>query len=879
MAAGPSGVNTYTADPPAGFSPSQIRHAYGIDAIKFGGVVGDGTGQTIAIIDDYYDPSVYSDLQYFDSQFGLPDPPHFEQAYYTTNTNGGDWFGETAMDVEWAHAIAPGANILLVEANAPETDLNSFMYYMIYDAVNWARQQTGVSVVSMSWGGAARSGLEPGSSVVSMSFGAPGDELPGESNYDSYFTTPAAHNGVTFVASAGDHGAPGIYPAFSPNVLAVGGTSLYLNGNNYSGETVWNSGYDNQGVFWATGGGLSSEESRPGYQNGVAGVVGSQRGIPDVAFDADLNTGVWVYASAEGGWEVIGGTSLSAPCWAGLIAIADQGRTLRGLGTLDGATQTLPLLYQISPSDFHDITVGGNGTYAALPGYDLCTGLGSPVANLLVPDLAGFPRQGQSETMLYPAADTMTAGQAVTMTAYVSGGGPFVATGTVAFYVNGLYMGVVNLQPAWSGLASASISISFPAVGTYNIIAVYSGNANYADSFSTLATVTATPVITPITANLGAYPNTLLTINGYGFDPNVAHDSVKFSTDGMTVNTGVTGIMGPANLTSLTVWVDGLTSLPARTPLYASVTVDGVSSGWVQVATVVPATLTFLTLSREATIYGQPLTLTARVEPYYPNAAQRTGTVTFFDGTTLLATVALKGSKSTFTINATNALNVGTHSLTAVYGNDPLFGPSISAVQSETVTAAKTHIVLTVPASAVFGQVVTLTAKVISYPPSGAVPTGSVTFFDGTTPLGTVNLTGGKATFTTSTLPVGKHTFVVVYNGNAIELSSSAIGHITIKPAVTKIKLLVLTPNPAPLGAPVTLTAQVSVVAPGTAPLTGTVTFRDGTTVLGTANVVNGVATLTVSTLTEGKHRLTADYAATLDTLASLSPTVTESID
>ncbi len=259
-----------------------------------------------------------------------------------TDTTGG-WESEEALDVEWAHAIAPGANIVLIEANSPSTA------NLLTAAVNTARSLSGVSVVSMSFG---RS------------------EYSSETALDSLFTSLSGHP-VTFVASTGDSGSPGNYPAFSPNVVAVGGTSLYLSGNNYSSETAWS----------GSGGGQSSYESEPSYQSSVQS--SGKRQIPDVSFDADPNTGVAIYDSYNGGssdpWYQIGGTSLSSPCWAGLIAIADQLRAGQGLAALDGATQTLPKLYSLLAADFHKITNGS---------YDDITGLGTPIANKLVPDLA-----------------------------------------------------------------------------------------------------------------------------------------------------------------------------------------------------------------------------------------------------------------------------------------------------------------------------------------------------------------------------------------------------------------------------------------------------------------------------------------------------------
>ena len=141
----------------------------------------------------------------------------------------------------------------------------------------------------------------------------------------------------------------------------------------------------------AGGGGISQLESQPSYQVGkVNGTSSTMRTVPDVSMDADPDTGVYVLDSYDGGWYQVGGTSLATPMWAGLVAIADQGRALDSESTLTGLTQTLSSLYSLPSSDFHDITTGSNGTYAATTGYDLATGIGSPVANLLVPALAGI---------------------------------------------------------------------------------------------------------------------------------------------------------------------------------------------------------------------------------------------------------------------------------------------------------------------------------------------------------------------------------------------------------------------------------------------------------------------------------------------------------
>jgi hypothetical protein len=345
------------------FAPDQVRHAYGIDQLSFVTAAGhriaaDGSGQTIAIVDAHHDPNIVSDLHYFDWMFDLPNPPRFTVAtpQGTPSVSSG-WALETALDVEWAHAIAPGANILLVEARSSN-------WSDLFGAIDYARSQPGVSVVSMSFGSA---------------------EWSGEGWYDYHFTTPAGHRGganlpggITFVASSGDYGAGSLWPALSPNVLAVGATALRADDwGTYQGETAWG---------WS-GGGYSSYEGEPRYQRLVQN--SGRRTTPDVAFNGDPWTGFYVYDTVPYGWTgwfQLGGTSAGAPQWSGLIALVDQGRALAGKGSLDGPSQTLPAIYQLSSGDFHDITSGSNG-YAAGRGYDLVTGRGSPRANLLIPDL------------------------------------------------------------------------------------------------------------------------------------------------------------------------------------------------------------------------------------------------------------------------------------------------------------------------------------------------------------------------------------------------------------------------------------------------------------------------------------------------------------
>jgi hypothetical protein len=268
--------------------------------------------------------------------------------------------------------------------------------------------------------------------VVSMSWGGP--EFGGENSDDPYFS----HAGTTFVASSGDNGAPASWPASSPNVVAVGGTTLTLtSSNNWSGETGWS----------GSGGGPSAYEAQPSFQSGVVTQQTSVRGTPDVAYDASPSSGFAVYDSFAYnrqvlGWLAVGGTSAGSPQWAALVAIADQGRTLTSQPALNSSSpqEVLKLLYSAANrGDFHDLTSGasaGRPAYFAGPGYDYVTGLGSPIANLLVPALAGTTAVASSDSLVISASSSDTAGTAfsVTITARKPGGATDTAyAGTVHF--------------------------------------------------------------------------------------------------------------------------------------------------------------------------------------------------------------------------------------------------------------------------------------------------------------------------------------------------------------------------------------------------------------------------------------------------------------
>lgn len=492
------GASAMATSGPTGYSPAQIRHAYGFDAVSFGAVAADGAGTTIAIVDAYDNPNIAKDLQQFDLQFGLPDP-----VFRKVNQTGGatmpaanaGWASEIALDVEWAHAIAPGASILLVEAN-------SSSFSDLLAAVNYARNQPGVVAVSMSWGGG---------------------EFSGETTYDSTFTTPSGHAGVAFFASSGDTGAPVSYPAASPNVVSVGGTSLYVSSGTYASESGWS----------GSGGGISAFEPQPSYQSGFVVQSSTRRGNPDVAYDSDPNTGFPVYDSynntGTAKWSQFGGTSAAAPQWAALAAIADQGRALAGLGALDGRTEFLPALYKLAAVDFHDVVTGtstGSPAYSAAAGYDLVTGRGTPVANLVIADLAAW---GATSTPASPpTAPTSFSGTATSSSQVSLSWGPstgadgyrlYQVSGTTATLI-GSYAATTTAATVGGLSAGATYTFrldAYNAAGTASAttqVTTQSAAAIAAPVSVTVTVSTKTSVLVSWTPSAGATGYTVLMSNG-----------------------------------------------------------------------------------------------------------------------------------------------------------------------------------------------------------------------------------------------------------------------------------------------------------------------------------------------------------------------------
>jgi subtilase family serine protease len=391
------------------YAPFQIQQAYDMKPLFSRGLT--GTGETIAIVDSFGSPTVQADLHQFDEDFGLPDPPSFNiihpagapPAFDPTNGDMVNWAVETSLDVQWAHTMAPGANILLVETPVSETE-----------------GVTGFPEIVQSENYVINHHL---AQVISQSFGATEPTFPSKASIfalRSAYLNALVHR-VTVLGASGDAGATDYqsdlehfythrvnsWPSSDPLVTSVGGTQLHLDndGNRTAPDNVWNDSFD-QNVCGPTpcaaagGGGVSDVFFRPLYQALERRVVGFRRGTPDISMSAAVNGGALTYLGFLGsnsGYYVIGGTSWATPLFSGVVAVADQAAH-HPLGLLN------PRLYALAA--FHargivDVTAGNNTVgfsqdgqnyvvqgFDAVRGYDLATGLGTVDGAWLVKELA-----------------------------------------------------------------------------------------------------------------------------------------------------------------------------------------------------------------------------------------------------------------------------------------------------------------------------------------------------------------------------------------------------------------------------------------------------------------------------------------------------------
>ncbi len=409
------------------YEPAQLRRAYDLAALYSHGITGRGT--TIVIVDSFGSPTIQHDLGVFDSTFHLPAPPSLRiiapagkvPPYNPKNSDMVGWAGETTLDVEYAHTIAPLANILLVETPVSETE-GVHGFPQIVSAEEYVLKHYHADVISQSF------------SATELTFptqpGAPGDGVPRSKAVQALrgadFAAQRAH--VTMLTASGDSGAADVgingstyylFPVTSwsdsdPLVTGIGGTQLHLDatGNHTARDNVWNDTYSkptNEFVFGdvgpnpdSGGGGKSVLFSRPGYQNGVKNIVGNSRGVPDISMSAACNGSVDTYstfAGAPAGWSQTCGTSEATPLFAGIVALAAQFAG-HPLGLIN------PALYQMSLHGLRGIVpvTAGNNTvsfrqggheytvhgYSARAGYSLAAGVGTVDGRYFVPELAAL---------------------------------------------------------------------------------------------------------------------------------------------------------------------------------------------------------------------------------------------------------------------------------------------------------------------------------------------------------------------------------------------------------------------------------------------------------------------------------------------------------
>ena len=569
----------------ATYRPAQIRAAYGMPPVpaSMTGLTAAqaaqlGAGQTVYIVDAYDDPMAFGELSAFNQLFGLPactaktlaatstlplpaptaNGCDFYQVYSTGSGTlaakapayDPNWAVEIALDVQWVHATAPLSRIVLIES--ADASLNGL-------------------------GAAVQLANNMGPGVVSMSFGG------SEGSYVTAFDYLFKQTGMTYFAATGDNGSGVSWPAVSPGVVAVGGTSLTYSGTGTRSEITWA----------GTGGGISAYEPTPSYQNTtVPGLTPlGHRSVADVAFNADPNTGQFVAVISnqttcsfcQVSWVTAGGTSLATPQWAGLTAVSNAIRVQAGktmLGDIHGALYSQAASSAaVYAADFADITAGGDGSCAtcqAKKGYDIPTGLGTPNAAALTTALTGLANPVMPPVVT-GAGINGTVGQALTFTASVTDSNPYT----------------LSLSGAPNGMTIAStgiVSWATPVAGSYPVT-VTAKDSKTGLSGSGVYAITIYPPPAPVvsSASVSGTAGIALTFTATVSDSNPYTLTLSAAPAGMTISaTGVVNWAAPvAGTYAITVTAKdsktgltgkGVTTLsisPAAAPVVGSGNVTG----------------------------------------------------------------------------------------------------------------------------------------------------------------------------------------------------------------------------------------------------------------------------------------------------------------
>jgi Bacterial Ig-like domain (group 3) len=623
------------------------------------------------------------------------------------------------------------------------------------------------------------------------------------------------------------------------NVAIAGGGELDINGV-ISGNAGFN--LSGGGILGGTGqlSGFTVQDSE--VQPGTLGIgslrlQGGSTFYPNSSFSAELDSATVNSSLASSGGTVVleAPTLLPIVLAPGYIPTAGSSFTIIQ-GTISGT-------FSNDPPGSSVTSVGGGSTFRI--SYQ-----NGVVLTAVLPTTIQTSVQGGITTSVF--------GQSLTFTATIShtGGTP---TGTVTFEDGGTVLGTGPVPVNASGVAT--LTTTKLALGPHAITSVYSGDSKFAGSTSPELDVTVNQ----------AGSSTALSSSA---NPSVFGQSVTFTAKVTAVAPGTGTPTGSVeffdNGTELSE-IDlngGIATLPSTLSL-GSHSITAVYSGDDNFTTSGSAVVsqnvnqakstTTLSSSANPSAFGQTVTFTAQVAATAPGTGIPTGSVTFLDGTTELATVALTAAGSASV--STSALTRGSHSITAKYTGDADFLASNSAVTGQNVNQATTQTVVTPsPSASILGQSVTFTAQVSAVSPGAGTPTGSVEFFDGTTDLGPATLFGGAANISTSALTVGSHSITAEYSGDNANYLASTSNPIIQTVGGTTVAL-VASANPSPFGQSVTFTATVAATAAGSSVPTGSVTFMDGTQTLGSSGVDgSGVASISTASLSGGTHAITAVY-------------------
>jgi hypothetical protein len=793
---------------------------------------------------------------------------------------------ETTLDVEWSLSMA-----------------NSFGAYQntshvyAYEGVD-AGLGTFTSIFQqMLNDGAAR--------VMSTSWGCAEFYCydTGTMDTQDYIFSQMIGQGWTLVAASDDQGATAScvatdiveFPASDPNIVAAGGTTLYTSTSGFGSETGWQGGSgsgscaSNNG---GSGGGFSDYYATPSYQTALG--FGS-RAVPDISLNASIGQNYYF----AGGLYGVGGTSIVAPELAGFFAqensyldyvgeitggcyggglcapIGNGNWYIYWFGENPGYAPHYPFYDVLSGCNSNDITAEyGLGYYCAGGGYDEVTGWGS--ANMLqlawainTYRAADFGAPGANfsgpttnhwyntdQTVSWSLYDTETNGNPLTgvagfSQAWDSDPGDVFSEPTPGVG-NSFYSG-----PQFPNASTGYLQVSWAGQGCHTANLRAWDNSGFASGDLTYGPVCYDTVAPVTTATLSG------TFSG-GVYTSPVTVTLTATDGGSGVATTYYQINGGSTLAYTAPFK--LTATGKKTVTFHSVDVAGnVENNEVINFTIQSPTTTSVVSSANPSSYGAQVTFTATVTPNFGGAAL--GTVTFKDGSSTLGTGSLSGGVATFTIST---LAVGSHPITAVYGGSNADAGSTSGVLNQVVNPAGTTTTMTSSVNpAYFNETYTLTATVKSK--TTGVPTGTVTFKIGTTTLGSGTLNGsGIATFTAKTMQVGTFPIIATYNGSGNYLTSkSSVLNLVVKKATTTTKVT-SSLNPSKKGQAVTFTATITPAFGGSP--AGTVTFKDGSTTLGTGSVNSAhQATFKTSSLAVGTHNITASYGGNADYVGSVS--------